>query len=201
MNHTVLITKVHNKSRSLHHTRLLLPKPSNLKPYNLKTFISFFTSFTFKTFATKKKKNSISPSMTSTILRRSSSIFSRRFFVAAVEQLPIRHRSLALLSSAVNSKVGERLFHAKSGPLNFHSSLVSRGAQLAVDYDHAEHDDGCGVNGDEGLEIAKLGISKEIVNALGKKGIAKLFPIQVWFNFEFQLKIIIIIIKYIFFLM
>ncbi|KEH33610.1 putative RNA helicase [Medicago truncatula] len=116
--------------------------------------------------------------MTSTILRRSSSIFSRRFFVAAVEQLPIRHRSLALLSSAVNGKVGERLFHAKSGPLNFHSSLVSRGAQLAVDYDHAEHDDGCGVNGDEGLEIAKLGISKEIVNALGKKGIAKLFPIQ-----------------------
>ncbi|CAI8600802.1 unnamed protein product [Vicia faba] len=77
------------------------------------------------------------------------------------------------LSSAVYGK-GDKLFHAKSGPLNFHSSLVSRGAQLAVDYDDdAQHDEG-----DEGLEIAKIGISKEIVNALAKKGITKLFPIQ-----------------------
>ncbi|GAU12604.1 hypothetical protein TSUD_132140, partial [Trifolium subterraneum] len=119
--------------------------------------------------------------MTTTILRRSSSIFSRRFFapITSVELLPIRHRSLPL-SSAVYGK-GERLFHAKSGPLNFHSSLVSRvarGAQLAVDYDDAHDDEGFSGNGDEGLEIAKLGISKEIVNALAKKGIAKLFPIQ-----------------------
>lgn len=32
---------------------------------------------------------------------------------------------------------------------------------------------------DEGLEIAKLGISQEIVSALAQKGITKLFPIQV----------------------
>lgn len=32
---------------------------------------------------------------------------------------------------------------------------------------------------DEGLEISKLGISSEIVYALAKKGITKLFPIQV----------------------
>ncbi|KAL5077732.1 hypothetical protein RYX36_016716 [Vicia faba] len=112
--------------------------------------------------------------MASTILRRSSSIFSRRFFAAVTSFQPLlsRHNSHAL-SSAVYGK-GDRLFHAKSGPLNFHSSLVSRGAQLAVDYDDdAQHDEG-----DEGLEIAKIGISKEIVNALAKKGITKLFPIQ-----------------------
>jgi ATP-dependent RNA helicase DDX21 len=144
--------------------------------------------------------------MTTTILRRSSSIFSRRFFAAitSVELLPIRHRSLPL-SSAVYGK-GDRLFHAKSGPLNFHSSLVSRGSQLAVDYDDAQHDEGFSSgNGDEGLEIAKLGISKEIVNALAKKGIAKLFPIQVCslFHSVFQISekfifIIIIIIIYCF---
>jgi hypothetical protein len=33
--------------------------------------------------------------------------------------------------------------------------------------------------GDEGLEIAKLGISPKIVNQLAQKGITKLFPIQV----------------------
>ncbi|XP_004499961.1 DEAD-box ATP-dependent RNA helicase 53, mitochondrial-like [Cicer arietinum] len=113
--------------------------------------------------------------MTSLILRRSSSIFSRRFFAAvtSVEQLSHRYPSLALSSTFYGK--GDRAFHAKSGPLNFHSSLVSRGAQLAVDYDHA--DEGCSANG-EGLEVAKLGISREIVNALAKKGIAKLFPIQ-----------------------
>lgn len=35
---------------------------------------------------------------------------------------------------------------------------------------------------DEGLEIAKLGISSEIVSALAKKGITKLFPIQVLYT-------------------
>ncbi|CAK8565369.1 unnamed protein product [Lathyrus sativus] len=111
--------------------------------------------------------------MTSAILRRSSSIFSRRFFAAvtSVEPLLSRHNNHAL-SSAVYGK-GDMLFHAKSGPLSFHSSPVSRGAQLAVDYDDDTQDEG-----DEGLEIAKLGISKEIVNALAKKGITKLFPIQ-----------------------
>ncbi|MCI33945.1 DEAD-box ATP-dependent RNA helicase 53-like, partial [Trifolium medium] len=34
------------------------------------------------------------------------------------------------------------------------------------------------VNSDDGLEIKKLGISQDIVSALEKKGITKLFPIQ-----------------------
>lgn len=43
---------------------------------------------------------------------------------------------------------------------------------------------------DEGLEISKLGISQEIVSALEKKGITKLFPIQVFpqSNYHFLLE-------------
>lgn len=42
---------------------------------------------------------------------------------------------------------------------------------------------------DEGLDISKLGISQEIISALEKKGITKLFPIQVFpqSNYHFHL--------------
>ncbi|TKY46711.1 DEAD-box ATP-dependent RNA helicase 53 [Spatholobus suberectus] len=117
--------------------------------------------------------------MTSAILRRSSSAFSRRFFAAltAVEPIPHHRRWLAALRHGVSGDVA-RAFHAKSGPLSFRSSPVSRAAQFAVERDYSNDDEGCGANRDEGLEIAKLGISPEIVDALAKKGIAKLFPIQ-----------------------
>ncbi|KAK7333687.1 hypothetical protein VNO80_30464 [Phaseolus coccineus] len=118
--------------------------------------------------------------MTSVILRRSSSVISRRFFatLASIEPLP-RHRGLAVLRHGGSSDgVGVRSLHAQSGPLNFRSSAVSRGAQLAVERDYSNEEVGSGTNCDEGLEIAKLGISSEIVDALAKKGIAKLFPIQ-----------------------
>ena len=119
--------------------------------------------------------------MTSVILRRSSSVISRRFFatLASIQPLP-RHRGLAVLRHGGSSDgVGVRSLHSKSGPLNFRSSPVSRGAQLAVERDYSNEEVGSGTNCDEGLEIAKLGISREIVDALAKKGIAKLFPIQV----------------------
>ncbi|RDX92091.1 DEAD-box ATP-dependent RNA helicase 53, mitochondrial, partial [Mucuna pruriens] len=117
--------------------------------------------------------------MTSVILRRSSSVFSRRFFAALASVEPIPHhllrRRLAVLRHGLSGD-GSRAFHAKSEPLNFRLSPVSRAAQLAVERDYDE--EGCDANCDKGLEIAKLGISPEIVDALAKKGIAKLFPIQ-----------------------
>lgn len=73
-----------------------------------------------------------------------------------------------------------RTFHAQAGPLNFRASLVSR-AEFAVDDYPLE--DGPKGNNDVGLEIAKLGIAQDIVSALAKKGITKLFPIQVCFIF------------------
>ncbi|KAK7304946.1 hypothetical protein VNO77_42840 [Canavalia gladiata] len=120
--------------------------------------------------------------MTSAILRRSTTVFSRRFFAAVTSAEPLLlHRPRGRLDSALGSGVPggrDREFHAKSGPLNFHSSLVARSAQYAVECDYSNENEGCSVNGDDGLEIAKLGISREIVDALAKKGIAKLFPIQ-----------------------
>lgn len=66
-------------------------------------------------------------------------------------------------------------FHVASGPLNFRASLVSQAEFAVEEYDDASSSR----SGDEGLEISKLGIAPEIVSALAKKGITKLFPIQV----------------------
>lgn len=68
---------------------------------------------------------------------------------------------------------GRREFHFSSLPLNFRASEITR-AEFAVDEYYDE-----GKRGDDGLEIAKLGISQEIVLALGRKNITRLFPIQV----------------------
>ncbi|KAG6591822.1 DEAD-box ATP-dependent RNA helicase 53, mitochondrial, partial [Cucurbita argyrosperma subsp. sororia] len=67
-----------------------------------------------------------------------------------------------------------RGFHAVSRPLNFRASLVSL-VEFAVE-ECVEASSSR--SGDEGLEIGKLGIAPEIVSALEKKGITKLFPIQ-----------------------
>ncbi|XP_031282105.1 DEAD-box ATP-dependent RNA helicase 53, mitochondrial-like [Pistacia vera] len=62
-------------------------------------------------------------------------------------------------------------FHVQSGPLDFKAGRAWH-AESAVD-DYAVED-----NKDDGLEISKLGISPEIVSALSRRGISKLFPIQ-----------------------
>lgn len=120
----------------------------------------------------------------------------RRRAIAAIEtQLRQRHFSIAAASVADvlvpgNGAGGEaksfsvstvrlpetpyglqvRNFHANLGPLNYRASSALQGG-IAVEVDSYENDDG--------LEIAKLGIAEEIVSALAKKGITKLFPIQV----------------------
>lgn len=77
----------------------------------------------------------------------------------------------------------------KSGPLSFKASLAPQ-AEYAVDeYDTFDEEKGLkGISSsnknsvsDDGLEISKLGISKEIVTALESRGITRLFPIQVIF--------------------
>ncbi|KAB2613413.1 DEAD-box ATP-dependent RNA helicase 53-like [Pyrus ussuriensis x Pyrus communis] len=139
--------------------------------------------------------------MMTTILRRTPTIATARTF-AAIETLLINHHSFLgasapeLVLSANGTVAGEaRLYtvsaprtklgssygyqvrglHAKSGALSFQAS-TALGAQLAVEY---SYDESIGRSGDDdGLEIAKLGIAKEIVSALANKGISKLFPIQ-----------------------
>nr|KYP38339.1 DEAD-box ATP-dependent RNA helicase 53 [Cajanus cajan] len=110
--------------------------------------------------------------MTTLILRRSSSLLSRRFFAALASVQPLPHHRHGVSGDGVRS------FHARSLPFSFRSSPVSRAPQFALERDYSNDDEALGANGDEGLEIAKLGISPEIVDALAKRGIAKLFPIQ-----------------------
>lgn len=124
--------------------------------------------------------------MASIILKRSSSMISRRalatFTTATLPKLYL-HQHHPLASSVSDLVPGNgsisffhkaRDFHAKSGPLYFRVSLPSQAEFAAVD----DYEGNAGAD-DEGLEIAKLGISSEIVSALAKKGITKLFPIQV----------------------
>lgn len=78
-----------------------------------------------------------------------------------------------------------RGFHAKSGPLNYRASAVLQ-AEFAMDEYSSYEEPSKGSGENEGLEIAKLGISEEIVSALAKRGILKLFPIQVSVSFLVQ---------------
>jgi ATP-dependent RNA helicase DDX21 len=126
------------------------------------------------------------------MLRRSSSVFSRRFFavLTSVERVASSSSSTVPLRNCVSGG-GFRTFHVKSGPLYFQSLSVSCAAQYAIDHDYSRDHEVSSANGNEGLEIAKLGISPEIVDALAKKGILNLFPIQVSslccvFEFDFR---------------
>lgn len=112
--------------------------------------------------------------MITAILRRASSTLSRRAIPAAE----------ALLSSTASAELRQlsvltpKSFHSKSQPLLFRASSASRAGYAAEAFPFEEP---AKANGEDGLEIAKLGISQDIVSALEKKGITKLFPIQVWF--------------------
>ncbi|XP_064952390.1 DEAD-box ATP-dependent RNA helicase 53-like [Musa acuminata AAA Group] len=69
-----------------------------------------------------------------------------------------------------------RGIHFSAGPLGFRATDVAC-AEYAVD-EYYEEDRGSPEGVDEGLEIAKLGISQDIVTQLTNRGITKLFPIQ-----------------------
>ncbi|XP_052207992.1 DEAD-box ATP-dependent RNA helicase 53, mitochondrial-like [Diospyros lotus] len=80
-----------------------------------------------------------------------------------------------------------RSFHSAAAFLNFRASLPSSQAGYAVaDFSDEEKSasfskfqgSNTSSSSDDGLEISKLGISDQIVSALAKKGITKLFPIQ-----------------------
>ncbi|KAK4800027.1 hypothetical protein SAY86_025392 [Trapa natans] len=83
----------------------------------------------------------------------------------------------AELSSGLGKVQG---FHSASwGPLNFRASVTSAAESAVHDYNSNDEKAGKrGSTGEEGLDIAKLGIAAEIVSSLAKKGITKLFPIQ-----------------------
>ncbi|XP_051136276.1 DEAD-box ATP-dependent RNA helicase 53, mitochondrial-like [Andrographis paniculata] len=62
---------------------------------------------------------------------------------------------------------------------DLHAATILRSGFPAADYFDAEEKRAVSAGqADDGLEIAKLGIAQEIVSALARKGIEKLFPIQ-----------------------
>lgn len=69
-----------------------------------------------------------------------------------------------------------REFHFLAMVLGFRATDVAR-ANYAVD--NYEEDKDSSKRGSDELEIAKLGISQDIVTQLANRGITKLFPIQV----------------------
>ncbi|CAK9142135.1 unnamed protein product [Ilex paraguariensis] len=85
----------------------------------------------------------------------------------------IRQQSKSLEWVRGNYGVLTRNFHVGGGSLNFRASEVLSQAELAF-ANFSDEDKSLGASGavDDGLEISKLGISGEIVQALAKKGIA-----------------------------
>ncbi|KAF5756677.1 putative RNA helicase [Helianthus annuus] len=86
-----------------------------------------------------------------------------------------------LLSNQSQTNVGFlRNFHGSRwvsvGPSVVSTQAAGYAAAVPQYDDEEEEEDR--VSSSDGLEVAKLGISKEIVAALAKKGITKLFPIQ-----------------------
>ncbi|KAG6503931.1 hypothetical protein ZIOFF_036255 [Zingiber officinale] len=65
-----------------------------------------------------------------------------------------------------------------ASPVGFRAIDVASAEYAFDDYYEEEKDKEDFKSGEEGLEIDKLGISKDIVARLGKRGITKLFPIQ-----------------------
>ncbi|KAF8086026.1 hypothetical protein N665_0639s0034 [Sinapis alba] len=84
--------------------------------------------------------------------------------------------SFALPAMRNQFGVKARGFHFQSGPSEFRSTMVSpAGFAISETSDRAIGDS---ESSGDGLAIAELGISPEIVKALSAKGIEKLFPIQ-----------------------
>lgn len=132
---------------------------------------------------------------TAILLRRQfspTSISSKRAFGALTSLLhnltpsisTVKNGGFSAINEADSAQIkscfeGARGIHARSGRVDFRASFVSQAAGFAAfdDYSDEEKVKTVGAR-DEGLEISKLNIHEEIVSALSKKGITKLFPIQ-----------------------
>jgi hypothetical protein len=108
----------------------------------------------------------------------------RRRAVSALAAAVLLQQPPALGAVVPRPPLPAAWFHSSPARLGFRETGPAGAAarpQFAADdgpfFD--EERKATGGAGDEGLEIAKLGISPKIVNQLAQKGITKLFPIQV----------------------
>ncbi|KAK6917989.1 Helicase, C-terminal [Dillenia turbinata] len=125
------------------------------------------------------------------MLRKSATLASKRALAAITRPLGgaphLQHRLMIITPPSPPTTIAEidsgfggvREFHARSGPLQLRASAFLQSGYAVADYSDEEKSvAGKKESGDDGLQISKLGISSEIVSALAKKGITKLFPIQ-----------------------
>ncbi|XP_051114786.1 DEAD-box ATP-dependent RNA helicase 53, mitochondrial-like [Andrographis paniculata] len=115
------------------------------------------------------------------LIRRSSSFPTRKLALTALAHF----FNGKLPQSPLNPLVAPRnhAYAAGSAPVfgltrGFHSSRALQAGVAAAEYSYAEENWTSTGSSDDGLEISKLGISQEIVSALKRRGIEKLFPIQ-----------------------
>ncbi|KAL9263195.1 DEAD-box ATP-dependent RNA helicase 53, mitochondrial-like protein [Drosera capensis] len=123
---------------------------------------------------------------TAILLRKSSpsiltSSLSRRCFISSLTNLIEKFHNHGAASSigecrVLGNEIGVRGLHGIGSRLEFRATGGAQAGYAVSDYSDEERVKDGGV--EEGLEICKLGIHREIVGALSKKGITKLFPIQ-----------------------
>ena len=95
---------------------------------------------------------------------------------AAMGAVAPRLPAPAALAASWFHSYPSRLGFRETGPAGAAARAEFAAAEEGSFY---EEDKRAGGAADQGLEIAKLGISSKIVDRLAKKGITKLFPIQV----------------------
>nr|XP_010906630.1 DEAD-box ATP-dependent RNA helicase 53 [Elaeis guineensis] len=128
--------------------------------------------------ASSASRQTLAALVSSELLRLPSLIPAEPFSSgsAAVSRASHPFHGFAAAEKLGSGGLRKREFHFSAGQLGFRATDVAR-AEYAVE-EFYDEEKGSAKRGDEGLEIARLGISQEIVSDLARKGITKLFPIQ-----------------------
>ena len=109
-------------------------------------------------------------------------------YAALRRAAPLRRRAVSALAAALlQQQPAASWFHSypsrlgfrETGPAGAAARAEFAAAEEGSFYEEDKRAASAGGAADQGLEIAKLGISSKIVDRLAKKGITKLFPIQV----------------------
>ncbi|EHA8587775.1 DEAD-box ATP-dependent RNA helicase 53 [Cocos nucifera] len=129
------------------------------------------------TIASSASRQTLAALVSSELLRLPSLVLAEPFSSgsAAVSRPSHPFHGFSAAEKLGSAGLRRREFHFLAGQLEFRATDVAR-AEYAVEEFYDEEKGA--KRGDEGLEIARLGISQEIVSDLARKGITKLFPIQ-----------------------
>ena len=126
-----------------------------------------------------RRSASIAPSVSRQTLAALLRLIPSESFTSASICAPDRFHGSSATKRVGTCEIPSRDFHLGTRSLEFRASDVARAGYAMEESFYDEDKVSLKKGGDEGLEIAKLGISQKIVTCLSKRGINKLFPIQV----------------------